>query len=74
MYERFLGCSWNFDVWMFNLDAGVPARNRGGVMRNETAEQMKERIRNELAQLAYRNIIRQWFRDGEYGYGRIFSR
>jgi hypothetical protein len=43
-------------------------------MRNETAEQMKERIRNELAQLAYRNIIRQWFKDGEYGYGRIFSR
>jgi len=41
-------------------------------MKNETAAQMKERIRNELARLAYRNIIRQWFKDGEYGYLRRY--
>jgi hypothetical protein len=67
-----LGCFRNYFAWLFYIDAGVLARDCGGAMRNETAEQMKERIRNELAQLARRSIVQQWFWEGEYGYARRY--
>lgn len=41
-------------------------------MKNETADEMKTRIRNELAQLAKRSMVQQWFWEGEYGYVRRY--
>jgi hypothetical protein len=69
---RLLGCGRNYLAWLFNLNVGVLAGNMECNMKKETAAQMKERIRNELARLAKRSIVQQWFWEGEYGYLRRY--
>lgn len=42
-------------------------------MKKESAEQMRQRLRKDFSDLAYKSVVYNWFWQGEYGYYRYWN-